>query len=132
MINSLIIIQTHFKPTETLQYTHFSSCHPLSAKKGFVKGEALRLLRTNSVKESFELKKLRLLERGYPKSFAEDILTEIKFSMRNTAFSPVDCCLVVVGELACLSDLVIFTIGGIPPVGPTLAGRSKGRGQTKW
>ena len=69
--------------------THFSSCHPLSVKKGFVKGEALRLLRINSVKESFEFKKLqfltRLLERGYPKSFAEDILTEIKFSMRNTA-----------------------------------------------
>ena len=47
------------------------------------------LLRTNSVKESFEFKKLqfltRLLERGYPKSFAEDILTEIKFSMRKTA-----------------------------------------------
>ena len=61
-------------------------------KKVFVKGEALRLLRTNSVKESFELRKkqflTRLLERGYPKSFAEDtgkILTEIKFSMRNTA-----------------------------------------------
>ena len=87
--DKILDVQTHFKPTETFQYTHFSSCHPLSVKKGFVKGEALRLLRTNSVKESFELKKLqfltRLLERGYPKSFAEDILTEIKFSMRNTA-----------------------------------------------
>ena len=87
--DKILDVQTHFKPTETFQYTHFSSCHPLSVKKGFVKREALRLLRTNSVKESFELKKLqfltRLLERGYPKSFAEDILTEIKFSMRNTA-----------------------------------------------
>ena len=87
--DKILDVQTHFKPTETFQYTHFSSCHPLSVKKGFVKGEALRLLRTNSVKESFEFKKLqfltRLLERGYPKSFAEDILTEIKFSMRNTA-----------------------------------------------
>ena len=85
----ILDVQTHFKPTETFQYTNFSSCHPLSVKKGFVKGEALRLLRTNSVKESFEFKKLqfltRLLERGYPKSFAEDILTEIKFSMRSTA-----------------------------------------------
>ena len=34
------------KPTETFQYTHFSSCHPPSVKKGFVKGEALCLLRT--------------------------------------------------------------------------------------
>ena len=44
---------------------------------------------TNSVKEFFELKKkqflTRLLEWGYPKSFAEDILAEIKFSIRNTA-----------------------------------------------
>ena len=89
IIDKILDHQTHFKPTETFQYTHFSSCHPLSVKRGFVKGEALRLLRTNSVTESFEFKKLqfltRLLERGYPKSFAEDILTEIKFSVRNTA-----------------------------------------------
>ena len=45
--------QTHFKPTETFQYTHFSSCHPFNTKKGLIKGEALRLLRTNSVKETF-------------------------------------------------------------------------------
>ena len=87
--DKILDVQTHFKPTETFQYTHFSSCLPLSIKKGFVKGEALRLLRTNLVKESFEFKKsqflTQLLERGYPKSFAEDILTAIKFSMRNTA-----------------------------------------------
>ena len=57
--------------------------HPLSVEKGFVQEEALRLLRTNSVKESFESKKLqfltRLLERGYPKSFVEDILSEQEF-----------------------------------------------------
>ena len=41
---------------------------------------------------------------------------------------PVDYRLVVVGELACLSDLESYTVGGIPPAGPTLAGRSKGRG----
>ena len=62
-----------------------------SVMKGFAKGEAQRLLRANSVKESFEIefRKLqfltRLLERGYPKRFAEGILTEIKFSMRKTA-----------------------------------------------
>ena len=88
IIDKILDVQIHFKPTETFQYTHFSSCHPLSVKKGFVKGEALRLLRIN-FKKFFEFKKLqfltRLLERGYPKSFAEDILAEIKFSMRNTA-----------------------------------------------
>ena len=51
------------KPTETFQYTHFSSCHPHSVKKGFVKGEALCLLPTNSVKESFELKKKEFITR---------------------------------------------------------------------
>ena len=44
--------QTHFKPTETFQYTHFSSCHPFFMERGFIKGEALCLL-TNSVKENF-------------------------------------------------------------------------------
>ena len=43
-----------FKPTETFQYTHFSSSHPPGVKKGFVKGKALRLLRTNSSKTTFE------------------------------------------------------------------------------
>ena len=47
----LLDVRTHFKPTETFQYTHFSSCHPASCKKGFVKGEALRYLRNNSVRE---------------------------------------------------------------------------------
>jgi len=40
--------------------------------------------------------------------------------------SPLEHRLVVVGELACLSDLESFSIGG-----STLAGWSKGRGQTK-
>ena len=37
--DKILDVQTHFKPTETFQYTHFSSCHPLSVNKGFVKGE---------------------------------------------------------------------------------------------
>ena len=44
----ILDICTHFKPTETFQYTHFSSCHPAGVRKGLIKGEALRLLRTNS------------------------------------------------------------------------------------
>ena len=58
-------VQTHYKPTETFQYTHFSSSHPLSVKKGFIKGETLRLLRTNSVTEIFELRKLEFLATVY-------------------------------------------------------------------
>ena len=40
--------------TETFQYTNFYSCHPPDVKKGFIKGEALRLLRTNSSQITFE------------------------------------------------------------------------------
>ena len=50
----ILDVETHFKPTETFQYTHFSSCHPFSVKKGFIKGETLRLLRTNSVNTKFQ------------------------------------------------------------------------------
>ena len=36
--HKILNLQTHFKPTETFQYTHFSSCHPSDCKKG--RGEA--------------------------------------------------------------------------------------------
>ena len=49
---SILDIRTHYKPTETFQYTHFTSSHPVGVERGFIKGEALRLLRTNS---SFEI-----------------------------------------------------------------------------
>ena len=52
--DSILDINTHYKPTETFQYTHFASCHPPGVKYGFIKGEAIRLLRTNSSKKTFE------------------------------------------------------------------------------
>ena len=46
---STIDVRTHYKPTETFQYTNlYNSCHPSGVEKGFVKVEALRILRTNS------------------------------------------------------------------------------------
>ena len=50
--NSVLDVRTHFKSTETFQFTHFSSCHPPGVKKGFIKGEALGLLRTDSSKKN--------------------------------------------------------------------------------
>ena len=68
--DAILDIKTHYKPTETFQYTHFTSCHPPGVKRGFVKGEATRLLRTNSSQTIFEEClsnfKLRLKARGYP------------------------------------------------------------------
>ena len=44
---SILDVQTHYKPKETSQFTSFYSCHPPGVKKGFIKEEALMLLRTN-------------------------------------------------------------------------------------
>jgi len=85
-------IRTHYKPTETFQYTHFSSCHPPGVKKGFIQGEALRLLRTNSSKTAFEenikLFQSHLIERGYPESLVQRTLSEVNFENRKQAFLP--------------------------------------------
>ena len=88
--NSVLDVRTHFKPTETFLYTHFSSCHPLGIKKGFIKGEVLRLLRTNSSKNIFEEKiqnfKTRLRERGYPgENLVQRTLSEVQFENRKLA-----------------------------------------------
>ena len=49
----------------------------------------LRSLRTNAVKESFNLEKrevlTRTIERGYPQDLVEKILAQVQFSSRNTA-----------------------------------------------
>ena len=83
---SILDVRTHFKTTETFQYKNFYSCHPPGVTKGFIKGEALRLLRTNSSRISFEENmsnfKPRLQNRGYPTRIVEKHLSEIKFSDR--------------------------------------------------
>ena len=79
---SILDVKTHFKPMETFQYTHFTSCHPPSVKNGFVKGEALGILRTNSSKETFGENfskfKRHLRDRGCPRN-----MVEIKTTIRN-------------------------------------------------
>ena len=85
---TILDVKTHFKPTETFQYTHFTSCHPPSVKNGFVKGEALRILRTNSSKETFgdNISKFKryLWDRGCPRNMVEKLLSEIKFTRRGS------------------------------------------------
>ena len=71
---SILDAKTHFKQTETFLHTHFTSCHPPNVKKGFVKGEALRILRINSSETTFEennsnLKKKMLDGRRLPTIF---------------------------------------------------------------
>jgi len=82
-------IKTHYKPTETFQYTHFNSCHPPGVQNGFIRGEALRLFRTNSSKTTFEESlvkfKQRLRIHGYPKTTIERSLSGVNFASRPSA-----------------------------------------------
>ena len=73
---SILDVRTHFKPTETFQYTNYYSCHPPGVTKGFIKGEALRLLRTNSSQLTFEENirnfAIRLKNRDYPTAIVQN------------------------------------------------------------
>ena len=88
---SILNARSHFKPTETFQCTHFNSCHPPGIKKGFFKGEALTLLRTNSSRVTFtdniKTFKTCLISRGYPKKLVEKILSEGNYADRKTALT---------------------------------------------
>ena len=91
---STLYVQTHYKQTETFQYTNFYSCHPPGVKKGFIKAEALRLLRTNSSVLTFNNNmqsfRIRLKNRGYPNKFSEKILSEVNFTNRERSLENKD------------------------------------------
>ena len=82
-----------FKHTTNLlrnfQYTNSYSGQPPGVTKGFIKGEALRLLKTNSSELTFEENmknfKKRLLNRGYPTSVVKKHLSEVKFIDRKAS-----------------------------------------------
>jgi len=64
---------------QTFQYTHFSSCHPFSVKKGFYQRRGLAF--TENKLEFLT----RLLERGYRRELTKKILAEVNFSSRSEA-----------------------------------------------
>ena len=68
---SILDTRTYFKPTETFPVHTFQILSPTGRQKGFVKGEGLRLLRTNSSQETFveniRIFKLRLSSERLPK-----------------------------------------------------------------
>ena len=85
----ILDIRTHFKPAETFQYTHFSSCNPHGVRKGLDKGRNLRLLKTNSSAKSFYENiynfKKSLRARGYLHNLIEKITSEVEFTERKSA-----------------------------------------------
>ena len=88
----ILDVQTHFKPTNTFQYLHFSSSHPKGVFKGLVKGEAIRFLRSNSSQDNYERTistfRHHLLCRRYPKSFVDPLLSTVPYSLRNNYIQP--------------------------------------------
>ena len=86
---SILDIKTHYKPTETFQYTHYSSCHPPGVKRDFIKGEAIRLLPTKSseinLQKAISNFKTRLQIRGYPKQLVNKTVSDVTFAGRQSA-----------------------------------------------
>ena len=72
-------MRSHFKPTEAFQYTQYSSCHPPGVSKGFIKGKALRQI------ENIRNFRVRQRMRGYPRHLVDHILSEVKFTERESA-----------------------------------------------
>ena len=87
----ILDVQTHFKPTNTFQYLHFSS-HPKGVFKGLVKGEAIQFLRSNSSQDNYKRTistfRHHLHCRGYPKGFVDPLLSTIPYSLRNNYIQP--------------------------------------------
>ena len=91
MEKSILDVKTHFKRTETFQYTHFTSCHPPSVKKRICQRRNLenptnKLLRSKTTfEENTSNFKERLIDRGCPQTMKENLLSDIKFKERESA-----------------------------------------------
>jgi len=87
--DSILVIKTHYKPTETFQWHAFHLLPPSGCKARFYQMRSERLLRTNSsqtiFEEYFSKFKLRLKMRGYPNNFVERSLTGVRFEDRRLA-----------------------------------------------
>ena len=79
---SVLDICTHYKATETFQYTHFSLRHPPGVKRGFTKG---RTQQKQNLKKKIKHFKSQLIERGYPKNLVQKTLSEVIFDNRKQA-----------------------------------------------
>ena len=75
-----------YQPNRLKPFTY--SCQPPGVKKCFIKGEALRRLRTDSsqttLEENIKNFENRLIERGCPVPIVRKYLSELKFADRKT------------------------------------------------
>lgn len=82
--HNILDISTHFKPTNTFQYVHGNSCHPISTYKSIARGECIRFLRSNSntttYENTVETHKQHLQNRKFPPHIIRN--THIPFTSR--------------------------------------------------
>ena len=83
---NILDVKTFQKKLNLYQYLHFSSEHPRSVFKAFIKGECIRYIKTNYTEESyiatvFSFRKC-LLRRDYPAIFVEKATDTVKYSDR--------------------------------------------------
>ena len=90
--NGVLKVKTYQKPLNCHSYLPSNSNHPPGCIKGFIKGELIRLCRTNSEERDFlhykRLFRERLRNRGYKDSYLSLIFPLIQHSDRQTYLAP--------------------------------------------
>jgi hypothetical protein len=87
-VENKVYFELYQKKLNKYLYLPFHSHHTLATKKGWIKGELIRLARNSSFIDSFQSSchKLfkRLSERGYPGHFITDIFDSFDYSTRSS------------------------------------------------
>jgi hypothetical protein len=90
--NGILKVRTFQKDLNCHSYLPPSSNHPPSCIKGFIKGELIRLCRTNSEECNFirfrNLFRERLRNRGYKETFLSQIFPLVRHSDRAVHLAP--------------------------------------------
>ena len=85
-ITNTLEIKKFQKPLNLHQYLHYSSAHQDQVYKSIIRGECIRYIHTNSIKETYcamlFLFKQRLLKRGYPSIFIDKVLHTVNYKNR--------------------------------------------------
>jgi hypothetical protein len=89
LVGSNLMYRTHQKEMNTYAYLPPFSNHPYASFKGFIKGELIRYLRTNSSEGDFlrmkALFRVRLNQRGFSNRFLDPIFASVLWSHRGRA-----------------------------------------------
>lgn len=86
--NNQIQFELYQKKLNKYLYLPYHSTHTLATKRGWIKGELIRLCRNNSSRKRFRecvmLLFTRLVKRNYPEDFVTTIFQEFDYSIRDS------------------------------------------------